>query len=182
MKKAFTLLEVNLAILIMAGGVLSVIALYGLGQAENRQSREDVAAAAYADAVLSPLVMALSSTNLDWQTFNSVETSPSALGWGAYISQSSGLVEQDPTGRAKSVYSSVMNKVGSKAGVNTAWPSVGTNLKPGLVVIHDEDSGVVRIAFRATDQPTQLMAMPIFYTEVRFQGKTETAANGGGNR
>ena len=42
---AFTLIEVNLAMLIMAGGILSVVGLYALGFRENRQGREDVAAA-----------------------------------------------------------------------------------------------------------------------------------------
>ena len=46
LRKAFTLMEVNLAILIMAGGVLSVVSLFALGYRENRQSREDVASAA----------------------------------------------------------------------------------------------------------------------------------------
>ena len=52
MRKAFTLMEVNLAIMIMAGGILSVLGLYSLGYRENRQSREDVAAAAYAELLL----------------------------------------------------------------------------------------------------------------------------------
>lgn len=59
MRKAFTLMEVNLAILVMAGGILSVVGLYSLGFRENRQSAEDVAVAAYADAVISPLVRAI---------------------------------------------------------------------------------------------------------------------------
>ena len=50
-KKAFTLIEVNIAMFVMAGGILSVIGLYSLGYRESRQSREDVASAAYADAV-----------------------------------------------------------------------------------------------------------------------------------
>ena len=43
----------------------------------------------------------------------------------------------------------------------------------GLVVQHDEGSALVRIAFRATKLPGTLLAMPIFYTEVRFQGIME---------
>ena len=69
MRKAFTLMEVNLAIMIMAGGILSVLGLYSLGYRENRQSREDVAAAAYADSVISPLVMALSDPKVKWSKF-----------------------------------------------------------------------------------------------------------------
>ena len=45
-KKGFTLVEVNLAIFIMAVGVLSMCGLYSLGYRENRQSVEDVASAA----------------------------------------------------------------------------------------------------------------------------------------
>ena len=53
-KKAFTLIEVNLAIFIMAGGVLAMISLYSLGFRESRQSREDVASSAMADARMTP--------------------------------------------------------------------------------------------------------------------------------
>ena len=87
MKKAFTLMEVNLAILIMAGGVLSILGLYSLGYRENRQSREDVASAAYADAVMSPLVMALSATNLKWSTFRNIQSRPSEEGWSDYFNK-----------------------------------------------------------------------------------------------
>ena len=59
LQRAFTLIEVNLAIFIMAGGVLAMISLYSLGFRESRQSREDVAASAIADEVLNPLVVAL---------------------------------------------------------------------------------------------------------------------------
>ncbi len=175
MKKAFTLLEVNLAIMIMAGGILSILALYGLGQRENRQSREDVAAAAYADAVMSPLVMALSATNITWETFNSIKDSPSSNGWGDYVNRSTGLVSSDPTAKAKAVFNDVMGKVGSKAKA-PGWPTVSSGgMKPGLVVMHDENSAVVRIAFRAARNSAELLAMPLFYTEVRYQGPTPTS-------
>ena len=49
----------------------------------------------------------------------------------------------------------------------------GTGMRCGLVVQHDEDSAVVRISFRATRHPGELLAMPLFYTEVRFQGLPE---------
>ena len=50
-KRAFTLIEVNLAIFIMAGGVLAMISLYSLGFRESRQSKEDLASATFADMV-----------------------------------------------------------------------------------------------------------------------------------
>lgn len=173
MKKAFTLLEVNLAIMIMAGGILTILGLYGLGFRETRQSREDIVASAYADAVLSPLIMALSSPELDWTTFDKIKSYPSDNGWGDYLN-SNGSVVKNPESLAKGAFSSVMNIVKAKSGVTQGWPNaVGGNLKAGLVVVRDEGSAVVRIAFRASRTPDDLLAMPVVYTEVRYQGKTK---------
>ena len=180
MKKAFTLIEVNLAILIMAGGILSLVGLYAFGFRENRQSREDVAATALADGVISPLVQALTATNLTWTSFKSLGHYPNAEGWRAYFN-SNGIVTEDPQNRAEGVFSSVMGKLqfkGNYAGETSAnWGTLrsGTGMSCGLVVQHDEGSAVVRIAFRAvrTDTPGALLSMPVFYTEARFQGIVE---------
>lgn len=179
MKKAFTLIEVNLAMLIMAGGILSIVGLYAFGFRENRQSREDVAATALADSVMSPLVMALSATNVTWSSFNQLRNYPSEDGWADYF-DSNGVVKQDPQGKAESVFSSVMGAlsfVGNYQG-ERSFPSTarnGTGMSCGLVVLHDEGSAIARIAFRAvkTEMPGQLLGMPLFYTEVRFQGVSD---------
>ena len=81
MKRAFTLIEVNLAIMVMAVGVLGIISLYAFGFREERQSREDVASAAYADAVMGPLVTALTATNVKWSVFRRLPDSPGEQGW-----------------------------------------------------------------------------------------------------
>jgi len=47
------------------------------------------------------------------------------------------------------------------------------DLKAGLVILHDQNSPVVRIAFRATRNVSELLSMPLFYTEVMFQGVPE---------
>lgn len=176
MKKAFTLIEVNLAMLIMAGGILSVVGLYALGFRENRQSREDVAATAIADSVLSPLVMAISATNLKWSVFREEKNFPDDSGWASYF-DSNGVVSQDPQSKADGVYGSTMSWLSGAAegplGVETGFPSAalsGTGMSCGLVVQHEKDSAIVRISFRATKLPGALLSMPLFYTEVRFQG------------
>ena len=176
MKKAFTLIEVNLAMLIMAGGILAVVGLYAFGFRENRQSRQDVAATSLADAVVSPLVMAISATNLKWSVFRQERNFPSENGWADYF-DSNGVVSQDPQSRAAGVFTSAMGWISGAAegplDVDTAFPSAalnGTGMSCGLVVQHEEDSAVVRISFRATKLPGELLSMPLFYTEVRFQG------------
>ena len=87
----FTLMEVNLAILIMAGGVLAMVSLYPLAFSESRQSSDDIAAAAFADGVLAPLTAALSSPTIKWSDWrNAIPTSepqsglPSVRGWLEY--------------------------------------------------------------------------------------------------
>ena len=179
MKKAFTLIEVNLAMLIMAMGVLSIVGLYALGYRENRQSREDVEATALADHVLSPLMMAITHTNQKWKVFKKAFQYP-ANGWAGYF-DSNGVVSDDPDGTAQDAYSQTMDWL--QAGnltpkVETKFPlpakstgdGAARSLSCGLVVYHKENSPVVRIAFRATKQPGTLLSMPIFYTEARFQG------------
>mgnify|MGYP003571309652 CR=1 FL=1 len=175
MKRAFTLMEVNLAILIMAGGILSIVGLYSLGFRENRQSVEDVAAAAYADAVMSPLVMALSSTNLSWQSFKAIENLPER-GWWGYVNDGNGLVEQNPESTAKGVFSDLMGQLNGLRSEDTttkSWEWDSSNfgdLKAGLIIRHDADSAVVGIGFRATKVTGMLLSAPMYYAEVRFQG------------
>lgn len=168
MKKAFTLIEVNLAILVMAGGILSVVVLYSLGFRETRQSREDIISAATADAVFGPLVAALSSDQLTWDNFNSIESVPSG-GWGGYINENNGTVRSGMN--AASVYSSVMGKLGS-SGVSAGFPSSAADgYVTGMVVCHEKDTGLVKIGFRAAKRKDALLSAPLYYTEVRFQGK-----------
>lgn len=175
MKRAFTLIEVNLAMLIMAGGILSIVGLYAFAFRENRQSREDVAATAVADSVMSPLVCALSATNVTWSSFRTLGNYPSDYGWGDYLDRSKGVVTQDPMSKARTVFSSVTGRLSFEGGYDgpTEFPSTamtGTGMSCGLVVQHEQDSAVVRISCRATKLPGALLSMPMFYTEVRFQG------------
>lgn len=177
LRKAFTLMEVNLAILVMAAGILSIISLYSLGYRENRQSVEDVASAAYAEAVMAPLAMAAGSTNLKWSAFRNIGSYPSDLGWREYFNND-GLVVNNPETKAKAAFNSAMQAFKSAASGTletpvASWQWSAANyagLRPGLVVLHDEDSPIVRIGFRAAKSSGQLLSAPMYYTEVRFQG------------
>jgi len=180
MRKAFTLIEVNLAILVMAGGILSVISLYSLGYRETRQSREDITSAAYSDAVLSPLIAALSSKTLTWEEFNTLGDYPSATsvggsktsGWGAYLEERNNAIKviENPTAKAQEVFDEVMEALGS-SGVSGESINAPEELGAvGLVVSHTKDSGIVKIGFRASKKAETLLSAPVYYTEVRFQG------------
>ncbi len=174
MKRAFTLIEVNLAIMVMAVGVLGIISLYAFGFREERQSREDVASAAYADAVMGPLVTALTATNVKWSVFRRLPDSPGEQGWGHYLqNRTTGKVVSDPESLAQSAYTRTISALslgeGFPSGFQVTRQKAG-NLKPALVVMHDEDSAIVRISFRAVDKSNLLFSAPLYYTEARFQG------------
>lgn len=182
MRKAFTLMEVNLAILIMTGGVLSILGLYSLGYRETDQSREDVQSAIYADAVISPLVRVLSSPDVTWRAFSELKNYPEGdAGWGAYI-ESDGELVNDPEEMAKKAFEKLVSDIekGYKdkgTFPQISWPSDSSGLNAGLVILHEEGSSVVKIGFRAAKKPEELFAMPLYYTEVRFQGDVESSGS-----
>ena len=182
MKRAFTLIEVNLAIMVMAVGVLGIISLYAFGYREESQSREDVASAAYADAVMGPLVTALTATNVVWSDFNKIDSSP-AEGWKGYLaSKSTGkIVSKDRIKTlSEAAYSDTIKELNLKS-VSRDWPVNESNtgdLIGALVVMHEKDSAVVRISFRAFERERMLFAAPLYYTEARFQGVMD--GEGGG--
>ena len=180
MKRAFTLIEVNLAMLIMAGGVLSIVGLYSFGFRENRQSREDVTSTAFADAVMSPLAVMIGATNVTWSSFrNEFYYPPNKKGWGAYFDGSSGLVKSSPSKSysGSGAFSAVQNWLGVTGDYALGFPesSVPNQTDYGIVITHPKDSATVSIAFRAVpeDRPGMLLAMPLYFTEVRFQGIPE---------
>ena len=195
-KKAFTLIEVNLAIFIMAGGVLAMISLYSLGFRESRQSREDVASSAMADAILNPLVVALSSRDLKWSQWQSLPLQTASFGvragdgsgaeiqvlpsdgWHAYF-ETKGTrenrtyyVSSDPASTAKGVYNKL---VGAD---RTGWnlPSSVTlpqGMTYALVASREsKNSPIITLAVRCVRKSLRntLMSQPVFSTEVRFQG------------
>ncbi len=177
MRKAFTLMEVNLAIMIMAGGILSIVSLYSLGYRENRQSREDVAGAAYAEAVIAPLVVAASSTNLPWSVFSKVKNHPADagnhVGWATYF-DNDGRVNGAQS-LASTAFSETMSELRASATSSSLPSSLPTGssydkLIPGLVIRHKQGEAVIHISFRAARAEKELLSMPVYYTEVRFQG------------
>jgi hypothetical protein len=173
MKKAFTLIEVNLAIMVMAVGVMGIISLYAFGYREERQSREDVASASYADAVMGPLVTALTATNVKWSAFRQISDAPGQNGWGHYIqNMNTGKVISNPESLAQAAYTKTIGAL-SLSGFPSSWPvtrSKAGNLQAALVIMHDQDSAVVKISFRAVDKENLLFSAPLYYTEARFQG------------
>lgn len=190
MRRGFTLLEVNLAIFIMATGTLAMCALYALGFRESNQSVEDVAAAAFADAYLGPLVQGLSATNMTWQSWQGIGDTPAKSetkkvadavwpndGWMAYVQQPEDpernpfgyRIKGNPKTTADGVFKQVVNRCPSP--YQGTDPGIPSDYQYGLVVTRR--GSTVQLAFRIARRKEALMSQPVFVSEVRFQGVVE---------
>lgn len=191
-KLGFTLMEVNLAVFIMAVGVLAMVGLYPLGFRESQQSEDDVASAILADAVLNPLVQALSSPYMSWSDWNNVCSgqgmSVPVGGWGAFCDEKYRRTGKNLDGDdvIKAVKAAYDKAKGNSAGSSTAsghtfaengdFPSLpvsGSSDANGLhyvLVATQTGIGTIQLSFRATRRKNQIFSQPLYFTEVHFQG------------
>ena len=65
-RAGFSLMEVNMAVFVMAVGIMSLVGLFPLGLRESYQGKADLQQAMFADYALNQLVAALSQTNVYW--------------------------------------------------------------------------------------------------------------------
>ena len=189
-KKAFTLMEVNLAIFIMAVGLLAMVALYPLAYRESRQSQDDVKAAAAADCVLNTLTATLSSRNITWNDWEQgIKGAILQKGWLDYCDKTQNSYAPKRLEQINSTAESkVFNKLISinKDGKKPTWPLKNSDLGCAIVVQWgqipvfngttmrmEDDRSRVAISLRTTRRAGDLFAQPIFYTEVHFQGRTD---------
>ena len=187
MRSGFTLMEVTLAMGIMAMGTLGLVGLYAFGYRENQQSAEDVQAAAVAEMHLNAMIAALSSTNMTWSAWRGIGVQP-ATGWGYYagdgsntgISQNNGMDDVNPPSRSacNSAAQSAFNAVMSAAGFNASFDP--QDLTIGIVVIPSEDLRTYSVSLRCGKRAGTLVYQPLYYTEVCFQGLR--GEQGTGNR
>ena len=189
-RAAFTLMEVNLAIFIMAVGVLAMTSLYPLGFRESEQSRDDVRAAVVADEVLGKLTAALSSRNITWDKWKSgIDDAVKASnqggagnGWFSYFSSRGrdsyvAMSRPNANSHAKAVFDKLKGAF-SGATKDPTW-SPDSKYAHGLVVQWgkrivggeaQDDYSRVSISFRLSRRSGALMTAPVYYTEVHFQG------------
>ena len=197
MKRAFTLVEVCVSIVVMTSGVMGLVALYTLGLRENGQSVEDVASAGFADAVFAPLVAGLSATNLTWQDWcdavpnvnvssaRSVrdcngllpgqgDGSGTGPGWAAYVKKTSDgkdfLVDRNCYNTAKKVFSQIAGEVNGSTGLSIDWPGSLNSGDYHCGLVATRRGSTISLAFRASRRAQMLFAAPVYYTEVHFQG------------
>ena len=171
----FTLIEVNLAIFVMAVGVLSLVSLYSFGYRENQQTAEDLQAPADSEYCLNAMVAALSSTNMSWTAWRGLGMQP-ANGWGEYAGDGtgSGTSNNDGTGAVRpntnpsALAEGVFNRVMSAAGFSASF-NVG-DLCVGIVLTPSSNYRTYSVAVRCGRRAATLVNQPLYYSEVYYQG------------
>lgn len=176
----FTLMEVNLAIFIMATGVLAMVSLYPLGYRENQQSRDDVWAASEADRIFNQLHAALGERSIKWNDWISgVKSLKGAAGnWEKYCDSGSGWVPKNK-GPINSLARTALSGL---AGIARTKPSdlnldskrvYAVVVQPGRIKYNGitvEDYSRVAISMRISRNAGSLFAQPVYFTEIHFQG------------
>ncbi len=185
-RAAFTLMEVNLAILIMAVGVLTMVSLYPLAFRENQHSRDDVRSAATAQYILNQILGKLSNRDITWNEWMSAINGAQST-WSDYC-DNNGVPRSKSqiSGKAAAVFNSLMS-VGGPNNPSPSFPS-SSKLSYALVVnwgrLTDEygnpkkDASRATICLRVAARAPELFAQPVYYTEVHFQGlRTDTVSS-----
>ena len=186
-RAAFTLMEVNLAIFIMAVGVLAMTSLYPLGFRESQQSRDDVRASVAADEVLGKLTAALSSRNITWSKWKNAvgdAVKKTDKGWFSYYTspKDNTWVVKDRSSVqdiANSVFTALAGACDPKPSFvftdsdKYAYGLVAQWGKRIVAGVAQDDYSRVSISFRMARRASSLMTAPVYYTEIHFQGDQE---------
>jgi len=167
-KYGFTLMEVTMAVFVMAVGILILVGLYPFAFRETEQSREDVAGAAAADAMLNQIAAVLSSTNMTWSKWENIPTRYPGKGWYDYVNKS----RNSQNALAKEVFDILMN-AGGNNGFSPQFPELSGNLCSGLFFTKEDSPNRISISARVSRLPGMLLTQPIYYTEVSFQGNPD---------
>lgn len=77
-RDGFTLMEVNVALLLLAIGLLGLLSLFPVGLRQSSQASSDTAQAAFASGVLNA-IRANASTVTDWSAWSNTATFPAKV-------------------------------------------------------------------------------------------------------
>jgi len=155
----FSLLEVNMAVFVMAIGVLSMTVLYPLGLRESTQGQADLKQSMFADYVLNQAVAAAAQTNITWSQWSQ---------WSSthYL-----------RGDTVNLEDSVPNFIRTKLELG-GLPKMKENntYKIACCLVPGTSDRIMGIMVQSTELTqsinsfSQFSNNPIFYAEVMFQG------------
>ena len=170
-RSGFSLIEVNMAVFVLAIGVLSMAVLYPLGLRESIQSQADLKQSMFADYILNVAVSAASSTNVTWSDWSD---------WaGTYNTAGSmSLSDSVPTFVSTILLKAVNNYNGSQ--LSGFQHTLNQTYAVYCVMAQGPSARIMGIMVRSLDVDTSKMtstekirrleAQPSYYAEARFMG------------
>lgn len=155
----FSLMEVNMAVFVVAIGILSMVALFPLGLRESTQGRADLRQSMFADFVLNQAVAYASQTNITWSEWVKVP-----------------LVDQFKNKLNNNVPSFIDNDL--RRTVRDFYPQMKRDIhyKIACCRVPGASDKIMGIMVQSTDlvdsitKFDQITNNPIYYAEVMFQG------------
>ena len=185
-KRGFSLIEVNMAVYVMATGVLAAAMLYPMGLRESIQSQSDFKQVMFADYVLNIAVAAACSPDVSWTDWKAWAQDHHMAGRGVDgrmtgMNKFGSVPDQTPQfirealEKAINKYSEFQNK-----GERTSPHKMDETYAVYCVVVPGFSDQIMGIMVRSLDGDTSKMSrderkrrlesQPVYYAEARFQG------------
>ncbi|MEI6645361.1 MAG: prepilin-type N-terminal cleavage/methylation domain-containing protein [bacterium] len=175
-RSGFSLIEVNMAVFVLAIGVLSMAALYPLGLRESIQSQADLKQSMFADYILNVAVSAASSTNVTWSEWNSWANTYNMAGAAAGTEKNIG--DSIPPFVLTALQTAVNNYNGNQ--LSGFQHTRNQTFAMYCVMAQGPSARIMGIMVRSLDMDTSKMTsterikrlegQPSYYAEARFQG------------
>jgi type II secretory pathway pseudopilin PulG len=183
-KNGFSLIEVNMAIFVMATAVLMVAGLYPMGLRESIQSQSDFKQVMFADYVLNVAVAAACSPNVTWNEWRNW-----ADNWNVATAGEHGEIKG--LNRHGSVPYFIWKALDGAIQNYSSFQNQGERTSPHIedetyavycILVPGYSDQIMGIMVRSLDGDTQtkmnaaqrkrrLENQPLYYAEARFQGK-----------
>jgi Tfp pilus assembly protein PilV len=177
-RSGFSLIEVNMAVFVLAIGVLSMAVLYPLGLRESIQSQADLKQSMFADYILNVAVSAACSTNLNWTEWSSWAGTYNMVGSDAGQVRELNISDSVPKFVLTAVNAAVNQYNGSQ--LSGFQHTINQTFAIYCVMAQGPSARVMGIMVRSLDVDTSKMStrekvkrlesQPSYYAEARFMG------------
>ena len=156
LKAGFSLMEVNMAIFVMAVGILGTVALFPLGLRESTQGQADITQAMFSDYLLNQAVAAASLTNFPWTVWENLPN----------------VAQKENSGITPATLNNLPTFMNTRIKTLADWPQ--DRYRIICCLVPGASDKIMGIMVQSTEVENGRVAdytnNPVYYAEVLFQG------------